>query len=79
MKSNKKIIEGKVVSDKMDKTIVVCVDRIKFHSLYKKKYTSSKKYKVHDEKNQCKEGDMIQFIEIKPKSKDKKFELLKKI
>ncbi|MFH1233097.1 MAG: 30S ribosomal protein S17 [Patescibacteria group bacterium] len=69
----KRKFNGVVTSDKMDKTIVVSVDRVKIHSRYKKRYTISKKYKVHDEKNQYKEGDKVQFIETRPISKDKKW------
>ncbi|MCK5510747.1 30S ribosomal protein S17, partial [Candidatus Parcubacteria bacterium] len=55
----KKKFQGVVVSDKQDKTIVVKVDRVKIHPKYKKRFTVSKKYKVHDEKNKCKEGDKV--------------------
>ena len=69
----KKKFHGIVVSDKMDKTIVVKVDRVKVHPKYKKRYTVSKKYKVHDEKKQYKEGDKVTFIECRPLSKDKRW------
>lgn len=72
-KNNKKEKEGFVVSDKMDKTIVVKIDRLKMHPIYRKKYKVSKKYKVHDEKNKFKVGDKVRFIETKPISKDKKW------
>lgn len=77
-KTEKRTIEGTVVSDKMDKTIVVKVNRVRLHSKYKKRYTVSKKYKVHDEKNQYKVGDDVIFIECRPLSKDKKFRALYK-
>ncbi len=67
---------GVVTSDKMVKTIVVRVERVKVHPKYKKRYTVSRKYKVHDEKNQYKQGDKVQFIECRPLSKDKKWRVL---
>jgi small subunit ribosomal protein S17 len=72
----KKKFKGEVVSDKMDKTIVVKVDSVKVHPKYKKRYTVSRKYKVHDEKNQYKEGDKVIFIECRPISKDKKWRVI---
>lgn len=72
----KKIFQGKVTSDQMDKTIVVEVNRIKVHPLYKKRYRVSRKYKVHDEKNEAKVGDKVNFEECRPLSKDKKWRLV---
>ena len=72
----KKKFNGVVVSDKMDKTIVVKVDRVRVHPKYKKRYTVSKKYKVHDEKNMLKEGDKVTFIECRPISKDKRWRVI---
>jgi len=76
----KKIIKrrfnGVVVSDKMNKTIVVRVDRVRVHPKYKKRYVVSKKYKVHDEKNKFKEGDGVVFVECRPLSKDKRWRVL---
>lgn len=69
----KKSFDGVVVSDKMDKTIVVKVDRVKQDPKYGKRFTVSKKYKVHDEKNQFKIGDKVMFIECRPISKDKRW------
>ena len=74
---SKKRFKGKVVSDKMDKTIVVEVERIKVHPLYKKRYNVHKKYKVHDEKNRAKQGQKVVFEECRPISKDKKWRLIK--
>ncbi len=74
--SSKKNAKGKtgiVVSDKMDKTVVVKVDRLKIHPIYRKKYKVSKKYKAHDEENKFKEGDKVMLIETKPISKEKKW------
>lgn len=72
----KKKFSGVVVSDKMDKTIVVEVDRVKMNQKYKKRYTVSKKYKVHDAKNQYKTGDKVMFIECRPLSKDKRWRVI---
>lgn len=60
----------------MDKTIVVAVDSFKTHPKYVKKYRSTKKYKVHDPENKYKAGDVVEFIQSKPISKDKKFRVL---
>ena len=72
----KKKFNGIVVSDKQNKTIVVKVDSVKIHPKYKKRFTVSKKYKVHDEKNKYKEGDKIIFIECRPLSKDKRWRVI---
>jgi small subunit ribosomal protein S17 len=72
----KKKINGIVVSDKMDKTIVVAVESFKTHPKYIKKYKSTKNYKVHDEENKYKVGDKVDFISSKPFSKNKKFIVL---
>lgn len=69
----KKKFDGVVVSNKMEKTIVVRVDRVIQHPKYKKRYTVSKNYKVHDEKNKYNEGDKVSFIECRPLSKDKRW------
>jgi small subunit ribosomal protein S17 len=68
--------KGKVVSDKMDKTIVVAVETLKTHPKYKKKYRSTKKYKVHDEENKHKIGEVVEFVQCKPISKDKTHKVL---
>ncbi|MFA6171061.1 MAG: 30S ribosomal protein S17 [Patescibacteria group bacterium] len=67
---------GVVVSDKMQKTIVVRVNRTKMHPRYKKRYVVSERYKVHDEKDQYKEGDKVQFVECRPLSKDKRWKVV---
>jgi len=74
--SAKRTLEGVVASDKMDKTIVVVVENVKIHPKYKKRYTVTKRYKVHDEKNQYKEGDKVRFMECRPLSKDKRWRVL---
>ncbi|PIR47558.1 30S ribosomal protein S17 [Candidatus Uhrbacteria bacterium CG10_big_fil_rev_8_21_14_0_10_50_16] len=68
---------GTVVSDRMDKTVVVRVDSPKMHPKYKKRYTTSKKYKVHDEENQCAVGDTVSFVECRPLSKDKRWRIVR--
>jgi small subunit ribosomal protein S17 len=66
-----KVREGLVVSDKMDKTIVVAVETRKVHPLYKKAMKVTKKYKAHDENNACKVGDKVKIVETRPLSKEK--------
>ena len=73
---NKKIIKGVVISDKMDKTIVVLVEKTKQHPRYKKRYRIFKKYKAHDPDNKYKIGDKVSIQESKPISKDKKWIVL---
>jgi small subunit ribosomal protein S17 len=75
----KRKLEGEVVSDKMDKTVVVKVTTIKVHPKYKKRYKSSKKYKAHDEKNVYKVGDFVAIQECRPLSRDKRWRVIKKI
>ena len=67
---------GKVVSDKRDKTITVLVETYKKDSLYNKRIKSSKKYSVHDEKNEAKVGDTVRIVETRPLSKTKYFRLV---
>lgn len=75
-KTNKRVFTGLVVSDKMDKTIVVSVARRKLHRLYKKYLTQTKKVKAHDENNEAHQGDTVRVIECRPFSKDKTWKLL---
>jgi small subunit ribosomal protein S17 len=72
------ILKGVVVSDKMDKTVVVAVSRFVKHKLYGKFYKKSKKYKAHDENNKFKKGDNVEIIETRPISKDKRFKIVDK-
>lgn len=74
-KSNK-VLKGVVVSDKMDKTIVVKVTRFVEHPKYGKRIKKTKKYKAHDETNSKKIGDKVEIEEIRPISKDKKFKVI---
>ena len=67
---------GIVVSDKNDKTIVVKVESVKKHPKYQKRYTVSRKYKVHDEKNQFHTGDKVSFVECRPLSRDKRWRVI---
>jgi small subunit ribosomal protein S17 len=76
-KTNKgAILKGVVVSDKMDKTVVVSVSNFIKHPKYGKYYKVTKKYKAHDEENKCKIGDKIEIVETRPISKDKKFRVI---
>ena len=72
----KRILTGTVVSDKMDKTIVVKVERRYQHPIYKKYIRRSKKYHAHDENNQCKIGDTVSIRECRPLSKLKRWEVV---
>ena len=72
----KRILEGVVVSDKMDKTIVVKVERRVQHPIYKKFIRRSKKYHAHDEANALKVGDIARIVECAPKSRLKRWEVL---
>tara|TARA_B100000959_G_C14818067_1_gene556651 strand:+ start:643 stop:873 length:231 start_codon:yes stop_codon:yes gene_type:complete len=74
----KKVLSGKVIKDKNNKTIVVLVKRKYIHPFFKKVLTSSKKYHAHDEKNKFKIGDDVKIIETRPYSKLKKWEVLNK-
>jgi small subunit ribosomal protein S17 len=75
--SNKrKSFVGRVISDKMDKTVVLAVTRRIAHSRYNKVVKRTTKYKAHDEKNECKVGDMVRVIETRPISKDKRWKVL---
>lgn len=72
----RRTLVGKVVSDKMDKTIVVLVETYKKHPLYGKRVKYSKKYKAHDEQNVAKVGDVVEIMETRPLSRDKRFRLV---
>jgi len=76
-KNKGRVLKGVVVSDKMDKTIVVAVTRLKKHPKYKKRYKVTKKYKAHDEKNECQIGDKVMIQECRPISKDKRWKVIK--
>jgi small subunit ribosomal protein S17 len=72
----KRVLQGVVVSDKTDKTVVVRVDRRLTHPLYKKTIQRSKKYSAHDEENRFKEGDVVSIEESRPISKTKKWKVV---
>jgi small subunit ribosomal protein S17 len=73
---NKKTMTGVVVSNKMDKTVVIKVERRFSHPVFKKVVKTTKKYKVHDEKNECLEGDLVRIQETRPLSKEKRWRLI---
>ncbi|MDP4038919.1 MAG: 30S ribosomal protein S17 [bacterium] len=70
---------GKVISDKMNKTVIVAIERLKAHPIYKKKYKVTTKFKAHDEENSYRPGDLVEIIETKPISKQKKFIVIAKV
>jgi small subunit ribosomal protein S17 len=74
-KTNKRLLTGRVVSDKMEKTIVVEITSRKLHRLYKKYLTVSKRVKAHDENNEAHIGDTVRVIEARPMSKEKRWRL----
>ena len=75
-RNKRKMTEGIVVSDKMDKTVVIQVQTLVKHPLYGKVMKRTKKFKVHDENNECKIGDRIRVMETRPLSKDKRWRLV---
>ena len=68
---------GKVVSDKMDKTIVVAIEELVQHKLYKKSVKRTVKFKAHDENNEAQVGDRVQIMETRPLSREKRWRLVK--
>ncbi len=74
----KRELEGIVISDKMNKTRVVSVARLKEHPLYKKYYRITRKFKAHDEKNEYKTGDKVLIEETRPLSKEKRWKIISK-
>ena len=77
--TGKKIFQGLVVSDKMEKTIVVAVHQRRVHRLYKKYVNETKKLKAHDENNEAHIGDTVRVIEARPSSKDQQWRLLESV
>jgi small subunit ribosomal protein S17 len=75
----KRQLTGAIVSDKMDKTVVVKVERIKIHPKYRRRFKAHKKYKAHDPKNEYKVGDKVIIQECRPLSKDKQWTVVKKV
>ena len=75
-RNDRKVREGIVVSDKMDKTVVVAEATMKLHKLDKKRLKATKKYKAHDENNDCNVGDKVKIMETRPLSKDKRWRVV---
>jgi small subunit ribosomal protein S17 len=75
-RNQRKVYTGRVVSDKMDKTITVLIETYKTHKLYGKRVKYSKKFKAHDENNEAKIGDVVRVMETRPLSATKRFRLL---
>lgn len=76
-RGNRKQRVGRVVSDKMDKTVVVAVETFVTHPLYKKQIKKTTRFKAHDENNECKVGDVVKIMETRPLSKDKNWRLVR--
>jgi small subunit ribosomal protein S17 len=75
-RNQRKVYSGRVVSDKMDKTVTVLVETYKKHPLYGKRVKYSKKFKAHDEQNTAKVGDIVRIMETRPLSATKRFRLV---
>lgn len=75
-RSRRKTRVGEVVSDKMEKTVVVAVTRLVRHPLYGRFVKKTSKFKVHDENNECRTGDIVKIMETRPLSKDKRWRLV---
>jgi len=75
-RNNRKVRIGSIVSDKMDKTVVVAVEDFVRHPLYGKAVKRLRKFKAHDEKNECRVGDRVRIMETRPVSKDKRWRLV---
>ncbi|HEY5123713.1 MAG TPA: 30S ribosomal protein S17 [Ignavibacteria bacterium] len=75
-RNNRKTKVGKVLSDKMDKSITVSVEKKVKHPLYKKFYKKTTKFMAHDEKNECRTGDIVKIMEVRPLSKNKRWRLV---
>lgn len=72
-------LRGEVVSDKMDKTVVVAVARLKRHPIYRKQYKATARFKAHDEQNQYKVGDLVEISETRPLSAQKRWQVERKL
>lgn len=75
-RNRRKVREGVVVSDKMDKTVVVSELTMKMHPIYKKRVKSTVKFKAHDENNECQVGDKVRIMETRPLSKEKNWRVV---
>lgn len=76
MREQRKHLQGVVTSDKMDKTVVVAVTTVKRHPMYGKVMRRQKKYKAHDETNDCRVGDRVEIIETRPISREKRWSVV---
>jgi small subunit ribosomal protein S17 len=76
MANKRKQLFGRVVGNKMDKTIIVEIENLVMHSLYKKSVRRTKRIKGHDEKNECSVGDLVKVEETRPLSKEKRYRLV---
>lgn len=76
METKRKVRIGRVVSDKMDKTVVIAVEIPRHHPLYKKTIKRTAKYKAHDEKNECRAGDKVRIVETRPLSRLKRWQVV---
>ena len=76
MRNERKVREGIVVSDKMEKTIVVAIETMVLHPIYKKRVKKTVKFKTHDENNVAQTGDKVRIMETRPLSKDKNWRLV---
>lgn len=72
-------LRGTVSSDKMDKTVVVRVERVKEHPIYRKKYAATTSFKAHDSDNSCRVGDLVEIAESRPISRDKRWVVVRKL
>lgn len=72
----RKVLSGKIVSDKMDKTVVVAVESLVRHPLYQRTIRRTKKFKAHDEENSCRIGDKVRMMETRPLSKEKRWRII---
>ena len=76
-RNRRKVLRGKVVSDKMDKTVVVEITTTKSHPLYGRQVKYTTRFKAHDENNEAKTGDIVEVMETRPLSRDKHFRLVR--
>lgn len=75
-RGRRKVRTGKVVSDKMDKTVVVLVERMAVHPVYGRRVRRSERVKAHDEDNRCRSGDVVRLMETRPLSKEKRWRVV---
>jgi small subunit ribosomal protein S17 len=78
-RKRRKVLRGRVVSDKMQKSAVVTIERLVKHPLYGKRIKRTSRYTAHDENNDCKEGDLVEIMETRPLSKTKRWRVLRVI